>query len=103
VEDRYFRKIRFYILADVDAGYCDIVQVIENSGDIIKVSFLTLVDGYKSVFKALDRVVEIPIDEAHRFFYQVRAVLLTNEQDGQLRGFWELDLAEFPGNRLFNI
>ncbi|KAK1439427.1 hypothetical protein QVD17_05245 [Tagetes erecta] len=81
--------------ADVDTGYCDIVEVIENTGDIIKVSFLTLVDGYKSVFKALDRVVEIPIDEAHRFFYQVRAVLLTDEQDGQLRGFWELDLAEF--------
>ncbi|KAI7727115.1 hypothetical protein M8C21_004524 [Ambrosia artemisiifolia] len=88
-----------YTFADVDAGNYDIVEVIENNGEIIKVLLLTHVGGYKSVFKGVDRVVDIPIDESHRFFYQVSAVVLTDEQDGQLRGFWELDLAEFPGTK----
>ncbi|MFS8025161.1 hypothetical protein Hanom_Chr16g01471661 [Helianthus anomalus] len=74
---------------DVDAGDCDIVQVIENNGDILKLLRLTHVGGgYKSVFKGGDRVVEIPIDESHRFIYQLPAVRLTDEQDGRLRGFW---------------
>ncbi|KAI3824427.1 hypothetical protein L1987_05886 [Smallanthus sonchifolius] len=83
--------------ADVDVGGCDIVEVVENNGDVIKVLFLTRVGGYKSVFRALERVVEIPLAESDRFFSQVPAFLVTNEQDGRLRGFWELDLAEFPG------
>ncbi|KAF5783259.1 hypothetical protein HanRHA438_Chr11g0518501 [Helianthus annuus] len=74
---------------DVDAGDCDIVQVIENNGDILKLLRLTHVGGgYKSVFKGGDRVVEIPIDESHGFIYQLPAVRLTDEQDGRLRGFW---------------
>ncbi|KAJ0726790.1 putative DnaJ domain, Chaperone J-domain superfamily [Helianthus annuus] len=97
------RKNEIWVLCkeqdvDVDAGDCDIVQVIENNGDILKLLPLTHVGGgYKSVFKGGDRVVEIPIDESHRFIYQLPAVRLTDELDGQLRGFWELDLAEFPG------
>ncbi|KAM0016894.1 putative villin/Gelsolin, ADF-H/Gelsolin-like domain superfamily [Helianthus debilis subsp. tardiflorus] len=41
-------------------------------------------------FKGGDRVVEIPIDESHRFIYQLPVVRfrLTDEQDGRLRGFW---------------
>ncbi|MFS7953633.1 hypothetical protein Hanom_Chr07g00620971 [Helianthus anomalus] len=74
---------------DVDAGDCDIVQVIENNGDILKLLRLTHVGGgYKSVFKGGDRVVEIPIDESHRFIYQPPAVRLTDEQNGRLRGYW---------------
>ncbi|KAF5794023.1 hypothetical protein HanRHA438_Chr08g0334601 [Helianthus annuus] len=85
--------------ADMDAGDYDIVEVGENNGDIVKVLPLTHVAGYKTVFKVVDdRVVEIPIDESHRFFYQVRAVRLTDEQVGRLRGFWELDLAQFLGD-----
>lgn len=84
-----------------DGGDCDIVEVIENNGDVIKVLFLTHVCGYKSVFKGGDRVVEVTIAESDRFLYRVPAVCLTDEQDGRLRGFWELDVAEFPGNSLF--
>ncbi|XP_076882686.1 uncharacterized protein LOC143531224 [Bidens hawaiensis] len=83
--------------ADDDGGDCDIVEVIENNGDAIKVLFLTHVGGYKSVFKGGDRVVEVAIAESDRFLYRVPAVCLTDEQDGRLRGFWELDVAEFPG------
>ncbi|KAM0019177.1 hypothetical protein Hdeb2414_s0026g00682521 [Helianthus debilis subsp. tardiflorus] len=55
---------------------CDIVPVIENNGDILKLLRLTHVGGgYKSVFKGDDRVVEIPIDESHRFIYQPPAVV----------------------------
>ncbi|KAL8200129.1 hypothetical protein R6Q57_011468 [Mikania cordata] len=86
------------IYADVNAGDCDIVEVVENNGDIIKVLSLTHVGGYKSVFKSLERVMEIPIAESHRFFNQVPAVLLTDEQGGCLKGFWELDLSENSGN-----
>ncbi|KAL8265804.1 hypothetical protein R6Q59_003148 [Mikania micrantha] len=85
------------VFADVNAGDCDIVEVVENNGDIIKVLSLTHVGGYKSVFKSLERVMEIPIAESHRFFYQVPAVLLTDEQGGCLKGFWELDLSENSG------
>lgn len=86
--------------SDLDAaGDYDIVEIMENNGDMIKVLCLSCVPDYKSVFRALEikRVLEIPIADSDKFFYRVPAFLLTEEQDGRLRGSWELDLAEFPG------
>lgn len=82
---------------DVNAGDYDVVEVVENTCDRIKVLFLSRVPGYKSVFQGLQRVVEIPLAESDRFFGRVPAFLLTEELDGHLRGCWELDITEFPG------
>lgn len=89
--------------ADFDAGECNIVEVVENNGHIIKFLPLSRVPGYKSVFRALEMqnskatVLEIQRGEFSRFSSQVPAFLLTEEQDGLLRGSWELDLAQVPG------
>lgn len=91
-------------LSHVDVGDCDIVEVLENNGDTIKVLSLKRVPGYKSVFRALEiqnskekKVLEIPLADSNRFYCRVPAFLLTVEHDGCLRGSWELDFAEFPG------
>lgn len=89
--------------SDFDAGECKIVEVVENNGDIVKVLPLSRVPGYKSVFRGLEMqnskatVLEIQRDEFSRFSSWVPAFLLTEEQDGRLRGSWELDLAQVPG------
>ncbi|GKE75231.1 hypothetical protein Tco_1537272 [Tanacetum coccineum] len=62
---------------------------------MIKVLSLSHVPGYKSVYKA-NKVLEIPLDQSKKFYYRIPAFLLTDEQDGRLRGMWELDLTEFP-------
>uniref|UniRef100_A0A251TH95 Uncharacterized protein n=1 Tax=Helianthus annuus TaxID=4232 RepID=A0A251TH95_HELAN len=55
---------------DVDAGDCDIVQVIENNGDILKLLRLTHVGGgYKSVFKGGDRKVKKLYLLCHKAFF----------------------------------
>ncbi|XP_071692538.1 uncharacterized protein [Rutidosis leptorrhynchoides] len=85
---------------DENAGDSDIVEVVDNSRDMITVSFLSRVPGYKSVFKCLEveRAVEIPFAESDRFIGRVPGFQLTEEiEDGHLRGCWELDLTEFPG------
>ncbi|MFS7998291.1 hypothetical protein Hanom_Chr12g01151931 [Helianthus anomalus] len=90
-----FKHIRIWH-SQSQSGYYDIVKVVENNGDIVNVLPLTYVAGYKTVFKVVDdRVVEILIDESHRFFYEFRTVFLTDEQDGRLRGFGSLILHNF--------
>nr|GEU62513.1 hypothetical protein [Tanacetum cinerariifolium] len=91
-------------LSHVDVGDCDIVEVLENNGDMIRVLSLSRVPGYKSVFRALEiqnskekKVLEIPLADSNRFYCRVPAFLLTVEHDGRLEGSWELDFAVFPG------
>ncbi|XP_024960857.1 uncharacterized protein LOC112501453 [Cynara cardunculus var. scolymus] len=98
-----YDKPDFKCTSDFDAGECNIVEVVENNGHIIKVLPLSRVPGYKSVFRGLEMqnskatVLEIQQDEFSRFSSRVPAFLLTEEQDGRLKGSWELDLAQVPG------
>ncbi|KAL7600208.1 hypothetical protein Lser_V15G22320 [Lactuca serriola] len=88
--------------ADVE-GESEVVEVVERNGDMIKVICLSRVSGYKSVFRASEveksksRVLEIPCGEFNRFCYRVPAFLLTDEEDGKLRGCWELDVSCVSG------
>lgn len=79
----------------------DIVEVLEENGLEIKVSVLDPVDGFNSVFKP--QVHEgstitrsIPLVELLKFSHQIPAFRLTEERNGSLRGFWEIDPAALP-------
>lgn len=60
--------------------------------------FLTKVDGYVAVFKHDDqkRALKIPVTENLRFSHQIPSFRLTEENGGELRGFYELDPAAVP-------
>ncbi|XP_015062003.1 uncharacterized protein LOC107007754 [Solanum pennellii] len=85
-----------------DTSAYEIVEVIENSKDRIKVSSMVRVNGFKSVFRSprIQRsnpaILEIPKDEFGRFSHQIPAFQLTGEKGGVLRGCWELDPASAP-------
>ncbi|MCD7453888.1 hypothetical protein HAX54_022594 [Datura stramonium] len=80
----------------------EIVEVIENLKDRIKVTSMVRVNGFKSVFRSprIQRsnsaVLEIHKDEFGRFSHQIPAFQLTGEKGGDLRGCWELDPASVP-------
>ncbi|WVZ50956.1 hypothetical protein U9M48_002154 [Paspalum notatum var. saurae] len=60
-------------------------------------SFLTKVDGHVSVFKHdVKGALEVPMEENLRFSHRIPAFHLTKENDGKLRGFYELDPAAVP-------
>ncbi|KAJ9154437.1 hypothetical protein P3X46_027770 [Hevea brasiliensis] len=87
-----------------DLGKCEyeIVEVLEENDLGIKVSFLEQVDGFISVFKAQLKegsavTMEVLHVELLRFSYRIPAFQLTEERDGSLRGFWELDPSALPG------
>ncbi|CAN4111218.1 unnamed protein product [Withania somnifera] len=85
-----------------DTSEYEIVEVIENSKDRIKVSSMVRVNGFKSVFRSprMPRlnhsVLELHKDEFGRFSHQIPAFQLTGEKGGVLRGCWELDPASVP-------
>ncbi|KAJ8572952.1 hypothetical protein K7X08_009463 [Anisodus acutangulus] len=85
-----------------DTSEYEIVEVIENSKDRIKVSCMVRVNGFKSVFRSprIQRsnpaILEIHKDEFGRFSHQIPAFQLTGEKGGVLRGCWELDPASVP-------
>ncbi|KAL6989599.1 hypothetical protein U1Q18_015352 [Sarracenia purpurea var. burkii] len=80
----------------------EIVEVLENNEQCIKVSPLNRLSGFKSVFKAQRRerssggVREIPVVELARFSHQIPSFDLTHKKHGLLRGCWELDPASVP-------
>lgn len=79
----------------------DIVEVLEDNSMEIKVFVLERVDGFNSVFKVLVQegsniTCTIPRMELLKFSHQLPAFRLTNERDGSLRGFWEIDPAALP-------
>lgn len=87
--------------SDLDNCQYDVVEVVERNEEVITVLALELVTGFKSVFKpqiAGQSTVtrQIPWAELLRFSHQIPSVRLTEERDGSLRGFWELDPAALP-------
>ncbi|XP_065863545.1 uncharacterized protein [Euphorbia lathyris] len=88
-------------LSDLENCEYDVVEVLEKNNFRIKVLFLEKVDGFKSVFKGQRKegsavTTEVFIIELLRFSHQVPAFKLTDEKNGSLRGFWELDPAALP-------
>ncbi|OMO53740.1 hypothetical protein CCACVL1_28388 [Corchorus capsularis] len=87
--------------SDLENWEYDIVQVVEETLWHRKVLLLERVDGFNSVFKpkvegGSDVTMDIPCVEQIRFSHQIPSFQLTNERDGRLRGFWEVDTAAFP-------
>lgn len=92
-----------------ELGKCEfeVVEVIEENDLGIKVVALEHVMGFNSVFKPQARgdlrvTIEIPWVELMRFSHQVPAFQLTEERNGSLRGFWEIDTAALP-SRFFSL
>ncbi|KAJ8529443.1 hypothetical protein K7X08_036278 [Anisodus acutangulus] len=87
---------------DPDKFEYEIVEVIENSKDRIKVSSMVRVNGFKSVFRSPRKqrsnsvIFEIQKDGFWRFSHQIPAFQLSGEKGGVLRGCWELDPASVP-------
>ncbi|KAG4945824.1 hypothetical protein JHK87_041831 [Glycine soja] len=79
----------------------DIVEVVGEHDLWMDVLPLELVSGYNSVFKRKSnagsaRATKIYWKDLLRFSHQIPAFKLTEEQDGTLRGFWELDPGAVP-------
>ncbi|WCJ23564.1 DNAJ heat shock N-terminal domain-containing protein [Euphorbia peplus] len=88
-------------LRDLENCEYDVVEVLEENSFRIKVLFLEKVDGFKSVFKAQRKegspvTTDVFIVELLRFSHQIPAFRLTTEENGSLKGFWELDPAALP-------
>lgn len=88
-----------------ELGKCEyeVVEVIEENDLEIKVVALEHVTGFNSVFKPQARgdsrvTKEIPRVALMRFSHQVPAFRLTEERNGSLRGFWEIDTAALPSH-----
>lgn len=87
--------------SDLDNCEYDLVEILDKNEVGITVLFLELVTGFKSVFKpqtVRQSTVggQIPWAELLRFSHQIPSFRLTEEKDGSLRGFWELDPAALP-------
>jgi curved DNA-binding protein CbpA len=82
----------------------EIVEALEDTDQFTKVSSLIRVSGFKSVFKSMRRqrsasdFLVIPREEFGRFSHQIPFFKLNGEDNGRLRGCWELDPAAVPGN-----
>lgn len=119
VESRYENKIFsiFPLPGDVWALYKDwspemksakleacryhIVEILRKDDLRITVIVLDQVDGYKSIFKPqiegkLRVTMDIPLTEILRFSHRIPAFRLTEEKEGSLRDFLELDTAAIP-------
>lgn len=73
-------------------------EIIERTEASTKVSLLTQVNGYTSVFKPgkRKRVVEIPTRDNLKFSHRVPSFCLTEGNGVKLSGFYELDPASVP-------
>jgi hypothetical protein len=87
--------------SDLENCEYDVVEVVEEDDLLIRVLVLERVDGFNSVFKAQikegsEATIGIPQAELLKFSHQIPAFRLTEERDGSLRGFWEVDPAALP-------
>ncbi|KAJ4719560.1 DnaJ domain containing protein [Melia azedarach] len=92
-------------LADAEQlkGECDIVEILEEHEQSIKVVVLSRINGSNSLYKArrIQRskigLMEIPRADLNRFSYQIPAFQQTGERDIQPNGCWNLDPSAIPG------
>uniref|UniRef100_A0A803NEV3 J domain-containing protein n=2 Tax=Chenopodium quinoa TaxID=63459 RepID=A0A803NEV3_CHEQI len=91
------------VVADLQKCDYDIVEVLEDNNSHIKVLFLERVSPFYSVFKPQTNIHtrEISRYELLRFSHQIPSFRLTDQKDGSLRGFWELDPAAFPTHSMY--
>ncbi|CAI9118695.1 OLC1v1020295C1 [Oldenlandia corymbosa var. corymbosa] len=85
--------------SDLDNCEYELVEILDKNDAEITVLALELVNGYKTVFKPEGQSTgrrRIPFAELFRFSHQIPAFRLTNEKNGSLKGFWELDTAAVP-------
>ncbi|GAY63049.1 hypothetical protein CUMW_222480, partial [Citrus unshiu] len=81
----------------------DIVEILEDREQNIKVAILSSVNGYKSVYRiprsqrSKTRFVDIPQADLSRFSHQIPAFHFTREKSYQLSGCWNLDPLAIPG------
>lgn len=84
---------------DLQTCKYDIGEVVEWKGATIKVLVLEKVSCFETVFKGkagCELVLEIPDNQLLRFSHQIPAFQLTDERDGKLQGYWELDPKAMP-------
>ncbi|PON73984.1 DnaJ domain containing protein [Parasponia andersonii] len=91
----------------LDKGEYDVVEVMEDNDQTIRVVILFRVSGFKSMFKAprIQRskagLLDIPRAEIARFSHQIPAFQHTGESDSRLAGCWELDPLSIPASIIY--
>ncbi|KAK2640700.1 hypothetical protein Ddye_028495 [Dipteronia dyeriana] len=89
--------------SDRDKGECEIVEVLEDSDQCIKVAVLMRINGAKVLYRvprsqrSKAGFMEIQQDDVTRFSHQIPALQLTGEKENQFRGYWNLDPMAIPG------
>lgn len=79
----------------------DLAEVIEADGSVITVTMLERLCGFSCVYRPRSQgfskvTLQIPMVEILRFSHQLPAFRLTEEKQGSLRGFWEVDPLALP-------
>lgn len=89
---------REMIFLDMDDFEYEVVEVVNTDNETVEVLPLHRVSGRVSVFRGQESGISlnIPKRELLRFSHQIPSFRLTDQLNGTLRGFWELDPAAVP-------